>query len=487
MTSFPQLRLYRTNQRPANESGDYVLYWMIAARRTGWNFALQRAVAWCRKLGKPLIVFEPLRCDYPWASDRLHRFILDGMADNARRFSTRPAKYYPYLEPESGAGKGLLAALASRACLVVTDNFPAFFLPRMMVAAGHELTVSLEAVDGNGLLPLRAAERDYPSAFAFRRFLQKELRGHLAEPPAEDPLQSPDLPEPAGLPAGILTRWPPAEKESLEGGPDILAAMPIDHDVGPAPMTGGTLEARRRLTDFLAAGLPRYAAERNEPEADVTSGLSPYLHFGHLSAHEIFCRVTKAEGWSIGDLAPEAKGKRSGWWGMSDNAEAFLDQLITWRELGYNMCAFRDDYDRYDSLPAWVRQTLERHADDPRPYLYSLDDFEAGATHDPLWNAAQLQLVREGLIHNYLRMLWGKKILEWSRSPREALKTMIHLNNKYALDGRDPNSYSGIFWCLGRYDRGWPERPIYGKIRSMSSINTARKVGVKKYLRDYAP
>ncbi len=167
--------------------------------------------------------------------------------------------------------------------------------------------------------------------------------------------------------------------------------------------------------------------------------------------------------------------------------ESFWDELITWRELGYNMCWRRQDYDQYASLPAWARQTLADHKTDRRDHVYSLEAFESGQTHDALWNAAQHQLLREGRIHNYLRMLWGKKILEWSPTPEDALEVMIELNNKYALDGRDPNSYSGIFWVLGRYDRPWgPERPIFGKVRYMSSENTARKVRVKDYIRQYS-
>jgi deoxyribodipyrimidine photo-lyase len=193
------------------------------------------------------------------------------------------------------------------------------------------------------------------------------------------------------------------------------------------------------------------------------------------------------EGWMVQRLPSKATGSR-GWWGISDSAEAFLDQLITWRELGYNLCSSRQDYDQYESLPNWALRTLCDHAKDRRTYLYTQGQLETGATHDPLWNAAQMQLVREGRLHNYLRMLWGKKILEWSPTPEEALRVMIELNNKYALDGRDPNSYSGIFWVLGRYDRPWgPERPVFGKIRYMSSENTARKVQVKQYLKEYAP
>ena len=173
---------------------------------------------------------------------------------------------------------------------------------------------------------------------------------------------------------------------------------------------------------------------------------------------------------------------------MSEAAEAFLDELVTWRELGFNMCWQREDYDQLEGLPEWAAKTLKRHEKDKRPYLYTLEEWEEAKTHDPLWNAAQTQLIREGMIHNYLRMLWGKKILHWSKTPREALQVMIELNNKYALDGRDPNSYSGIFWVLGRYDRAWgPERDVFGKVRYMSSTNTARKLRLKEYVTKYAP
>ena len=171
------------------------------------------------------------------------------------------------------------------------------------------------------------------------------------------------------------------------------------------------------------------------------------------------------------------------------NAEQFLDQFVTWRELGYNFSSHRPgDYDSFESLPDWALETLATHARDERAVIYTLKDFASARTHDALWNAAQRQLVSEGRIHNYMRMVWGKKILEWSRTPEEALEIMIELNNRYGLDGRNPNSYSGIFWCLGRYDRPWgPERPIFGKVRYMSSENTARKLHVKEYLEKYGP
>jgi deoxyribodipyrimidine photo-lyase len=192
------------------------------------------------------------------------------------------------------------------------------------------------------------------------------------------------------------------------------------------------------------------------------------------------------EGW-LGDLPLRATGAKAGWWGVSAPAERFLDELVTWRELGFNLTSKRADYAAFESLPDWARRSLEHHADDPRDFVYTSDAFERAQTHDPLWNAAQRQLMVEGRIHTYLRMLWGKKILEWSPTPREALTTLVELNNKYALDGRDPNSYSGIFWVLGRYDRPWhPERPVFGVVRYMSSANTARKMRVKNYLRRFA-
>ena len=240
------------------------------------------------------------------------------------------------------------------------------------------------------------------------------------------------------------------------------------------------------MNEFIKRKLVDYTELRNQPEQNVSTGLSPYLHFGHISAHEIFEKAIATEDWTADCTAETSTGSSTGWWGTSAALESFLDQLITWREIGYNMCAQRGDYDQFESLPDWAQKTLRQHADDPREHIYSLEEFESANTHDPLWNAAQNQLKETGIIHNYLRMLWGKKILHWSESPREALKILIELNNKFALDGRNPNSYSGIFWCLGRYDRAWgPERPIFGKVRYITSQNTARKVRVKNYIARY--
>jgi len=480
----PPLRIRVAGERAIRPEGAFVLYWMGTARRTGWNFALQRAAEHARNLQRPLLILEPLRCTYPWASDRMHRFLIDGMADQRRALEGSGVGYLPYVETEPGQGQGLEEALAAHACVVVTDEFPTFFIPKLIAEAAARFPVRVEVVDSCGLLPLAAAGRDFTVAHSFRRFLQKTLPAHLDDFPLPDPLRPRDFPPFEGFPEGILERWPPAPQALLDGDPELLARIPIDHSVPPAPDRGGTTAARARLEAWLEDGLPRYADERNSPDRDAASGLSPWLHFGHISAHEIFARVAEREGWNPGRLAAKPHGRREGWWGMSAPAESFMDELITWREIGY-VTAFQNPagHDRYDSLPTWARATLADHSADPRPHLYTLEEFRSAATHDPLWNAAQRQLLAEGRIHNYLRMLWGKKILEWSRSPEEALDIMIELNNRYALDGRDPNSVSGIFWVLGRYDRGWPERAIYGTIRSMSSDSTRRKVELKGYLR----
>jgi deoxyribodipyrimidine photo-lyase len=476
----PPIRVRAANGQSVRRDRAWVLYWMVASRRPTFNFGLQRAAGHALALGKPLVVLEALRAGYPFASDRLHRFVLEGMAHNRAHFAVRPVLYHPYVEPTLGAGKGLLEALAAQACVVVTDEYPAFFLPRMLASAARRLDVRLEAVDGNGLLPLRAAERPLERAVDFRRLLQRALPPHLHEPPADDTLRRLSLPALDALPTSLHKRWPAAD-DTLLSDPSALARLQIDHSVPPVPYAGGTRAAVAQLRRFLSDGLDRYL-DRHHPDAHAESGLSPYLHFGHMSAHQVFAELAARQSWSPDALPAKGRGQREGWWGMSPAAEAFLDQLVTWRELGYHHCHHHRDYDTWDSLPAWARQTLTAHRSDPRPALYTQDQLERAETDDSLWNAAQRQLLAEGRIHNYLRMLWGKRVLEWCADPRDALRTLLYLNDRHAVDGRDPNSYSGITWVFGRHDRPWPERPIFGTVRSMTSRSTLKKLRLREYL-----
>lgn len=423
---------------------------------------------------------EALRCGYQWASDRMHAFILQGMQDNEAAFSRAGVTYYAYVEPESGAARGLLQALAKNACCVVTDEFPCFFLPRMVAAAAARLEVRLEVVDGNGLMPIRSTDKLFLRAVDFRRALQKTLLPHLGDSPVSDPLRGYDLGV-ARVPKDVEQVWPRATDSVLGAGPGALHALPIDHEVAPVAMRGGSEAASQRLRDFLDARLVRYG-ERSQPDSNSASGLSPYLHFGHISPHEVFAEVVKQQQWSMGQVSEQQRGQR-GWLGMDEPAEGFVDQLVTWRELGFNFTSRRDDYAEFDSLPEWARQTLAQHELDARPFTYSLDEFDQSQTHDDLWNAAQRELRETGVMQNYLRMLWGKKVLHWTRSPREAMAILIELNNRYALDGRNPNSYSGIFWVFGRYDRPWgPRREVFGAIRYMTSDSALRKLRLKGYL-----
>ena len=485
----PASRIRRLNEASYAEEAEFVLYWMIAHRRPTYNFALQRARDLALKFDRPLLILEALRHGYQWASDRLHTFILEGMAANGRAFADLPVHYYPFLETPDHCGKGLLKALANSAVAVVTDDFPAFFLPRMIDAAAEKISVPLEAVDSNGLLPMRGTDRLYKRAYHFRRYVHDVfLEGDLHWPEAEPIADSTSLADALSLPDEVLQRWPPANSDWLEADPDLLARLPIDHEIPPNPeLPGGVEAARAKLTYFLDHHLAQYHERQKELTESGESGLSPYLHFGHISPHRIFDAIRDREDWTIDAVDAERRAKNEGFWGTSDGAESYLDELITWRELGFNRCALDPTgYADYDTLPDWAIETLADHADDPRPHIYDLHQFEAARTHDELWNAAQHQLVTEGTMHGYLRMLWGKKILHWSQSPQQALAIMIELNNKYALDGRDPNSYNGIFWILGRFDRAWgPEREVFGKVRYMTSDSTRRKFKVHNYLEQY--
>ena len=409
------------------------------------------------------------------------------MNANRKAFQTTPVFYYPFVETRPKSGKGLLAALSHIACVVVTDDYPGFFLPRMITAAARISSVRMEKLDSNGIVPLRAGDRIFTTAHSFRRWMQHRIIAFLHDAPNADPLATAgSFPDAAPPPNDILSQWPPAPPVYLDAAPDFLATLPIDHTVKPVTLQGGYVAAQDILNGFLPS-LTTYHQTRQHPDMDATSHLSPYLHFGFIASHDILNRILQQENGAPDRFGKHITGSASGFWGIGDGAEAFLDELIVWREIGFNWTFLADGDDRYGALPQWALKTLASHAADPRPYNYSLEDFENAATHDPLWNAAQRQLLHEGRIHNYLRMLWGKKILHWSKSPETALSIMMELNNRYALDGRDPNSLSGIFWVLGRYDRAWgPRRPVFGTVRYMSSRRTLKKVRVRDYLQKYA-
>jgi deoxyribodipyrimidine photo-lyase len=479
----PRERIRVIGEKNVRADGAYVLYWMVASRRSAWNHALDRAVDHAEALGRPLVVLEALRCAYPYASDRHHRYVLDGMADNAAAFVGR-ATYLPYVEPQPGAGRGLVEALAAQACVVITDDAPVLFLRRMVEAAGRRSPVRVEAVDSCGVVPLSVVPKTFDAARWYRSFLQKEGVAWVTRAPGADPVARLSRREVVDLSA--VSDWP-AASPGLLAGTEGLDAFPIDHAVKPVRERGGREAGRAALQRFVSGSLAKYGDRKRSLEKDGTSGLSGYLHWGHLSAHEVFAAVADEEGWDSTRLSKPKAGIREGFWGISEPAEVFVDELLVWRELAWSWAHFRPDWAAYASLPEWARRTLEAHAEDRRQ-IYTFEELRDARTEDPLWNAAQRQLRVDGRIASYLRMLWGKRIVEWTESPQRALEIMLELNDRYAVDGRDPNSVAGVTWVLGRFDRPWPpDKPILGTLRPMSSRSTATKMDIQPYLKRYGP
>ena len=487
MKSINSLRVFHQKGGDPNQDGRYVLYWMQINRRLQYNYALEYAVAWANKLGLPLVIYEALGVQNRWGSDRFFSFMLDGVMENAAECASRGFTYYPYLEDRPGASKGLIDALSADAAIVISDEYPVYIIRSLNRYLRAKSRVPFITVDSNGIIPLGVTDKAPYSAYVFRRVMQRVFVECVTHPPKEDPLA--ELVNRSNPLAGWVgfERWPSGGRYFAESA-RFIASLPIDHSVDVLPIRGTRAEGLRVMERFLDERLMIYGEERNHPDHDAASGLSPWLHFGKVSEYEVAkaALARQPQGWDVMDIVPK-NGQREGFFGGLPTIESFMDELITWREVGFHFCHHTPNYDAYESLPGWARATLDHHAADPRPVVYSYEQLEQSQTHDRVWNAAQRQLREEGIIiHNYLRMLWGKNILEWSPDPRTSLDWMIELNNRWATDGRDPSSYSGIFWCLGRFDRPWaPERPIFGQIRYMSTDSTLKKLKLKQYLERY--
>jgi len=323
------------------------------------------------------------------------------------------------------------------------------------------------------------------NAYFFRKIMQRNFIDCYTHPPKENPLEDLKNRDKIELGTDFYERYPSAE-DHLQDPDSFIEGLPINHEVGKVELTGTRQAGLGKLGHFIQYGLSKYDEHRNDPDEHAASGLSPWLHFGKISEYEIVRTMLdhQPEGWDLDNIT-DNNGSTGGFFNGDSNIDAFLDEVITWREVGFHFAHYEPDYDQYETLPDWALQTLEEHKSDPREYTYELEEFAESQTHDEIWNAAQTQLREEGVMHNYLRMLWGKKVLEWTPNPETALAYLIELNNRYAIDGRDPNSYSGIFWIFGRFDRAWQERPIYGKVRYMTSDSTRRKLKLNKYLDTY--
>jgi deoxyribodipyrimidine photo-lyase len=433
---------------PPDTEGKCIVYWMQRAQRALDNPALDVAVEAANALRKPLVVFLGLVPFYPNANLRHYTFLVQGIPDLARRLRRRGAGFVLRRYP---AHQLLKFCDEVRPSLVVSDENPLREPERWRRTAADRLRVPLWTVDADVIVPSRLLEKEQYAA----RTIRPRLRAYFDEfliPPA-----NPKARMPWKRPTGLA---------SLPCDFDFLEGFPIDRSVQPvSTFPGGTGEALRVLDRFIRQRLTGYAAGRNRPELDGTSQLSPYLHFGHIGPHTVALTVKNAD-------APR------------ENREAFLEELIVRRELAANFVRFNPRYDRLESCEPWALRTLKDHRRDEREHTYSERQLEDAETHDPLWNAAQKQMVTDGWMHGYLRMYWAKKILEWTRSPEEAYDVAVRLNDRYELDGRDPNGYAGVAWAIGgKHDRAWgPERPVYGKIRYMSYASTSRKFDSRRYI-----
>jgi deoxyribodipyrimidine photo-lyase len=447
-------RVVRLNDKPANEKGRYMLYWMQMYKRVDGNHSLIWAIRKSNELKLPLVVYEGLKYYYPWANDRIHTFILEGVEEKREAFEKLGIRYIFYLQKDKTSPKQTVAKLANDAALIVTDDFPCFIIPEHNRRIAEKAAIAVHAVDSNGIVPMSKFEKEEYAAYTIRPKIKKLLDRYL-KPQPEESVEKDSL--------GIEVDCPETEV-TADNISKLVAECDIDHSVAPSNVYhGGTEAGRKRLKNFVENILPDYEIARSKPDRDGSSRLSSYLHFGFLSPLEIALAVRDSDA---------SQGSK----------DAYLEELIVRRELSYNMTRFNDKYDSLEALPPWVHKTMREHADDERQFFYSLEQLEAGETHDELWNAAQREMVATGEMHNYVRMLWGKNVIAWSPSYEVAFETLVHLNNKYCLDGRNPNSYAGILWCFGKHDRPWMERDVFGTIRYMTSGSTGKKFDSKKYI-----
>ncbi len=436
--------------------GEYVLYWMQSTHRFEENWALRQAVLHADRLGKPLLVHQGLDPTYPHASDRFHTVILENARALHRRAEALGFRYQFVLRRRRDDDRRVVDRLAARAALVVTDRFPTAGIAERTARFAARAPCRVDTVESHGIIASGHFVKEEYAARTIRPKIAKVL--DLALEPVEERAARRELTD---------KLWNSLDVDRLDlDRADLareIAACEIDHTVPAVPFASGLAGARARLAHFCAQTLPDYAERRNEPsDTEGSSRLSPYLHFGQISAAEVL-RTVRASG-------------------HVESAKKFEDELVTWRELALNFCLMNPNHAKLKGLPDWVHRTMDAHKDDDREATYSRDELEDARTHDELWNAAQRELVRTGYMHNVTRMLWGKSVLLWTRRYKLALEHLIHLNNKYALDGRDPSSYGGIQWCFGKFDRPWFDKPVWGVIRPMSLARAREKFDAEAYM-----
>ena len=441
-------RIQPLNDCPVRH-GEFVLYWMQASQREAYNHALEYAIRQGNERNQPIVVVFGITDRFPEANERHYNFMIEGLREVQQALQRRGIQFVAqHQSPEMAA-----LQMAGNASMVVTDRGYLRIQKAWRQKVAEKAPCLVVQVESDVVVPVEvASDKEAYAASTLRPKIKIHLDRFL-----------------------VPMKRRPVKRDSLSLQFDSLDIMQTDVvqsqlrvDSGVAPVDsfrGGTGNATRLLNQFVSRKLRYYHERRNDPCTDYGSHMSPYLHFGQISPLYIALKVRQAHGKPI-----EAK-------------EAYLEELIVRRELSMNFVDYNPHYDAFKALPDWAKKTLRAHKKDPREYLYSPDDLEHARTHDPYWNAAQKEMVATGKMHNYMRMYWGKKILEWSPTPEEAFRTSLYLNNKYELDGRDPNGFTGVAWCFGKHDRAWPERPTFGKVRYMNEAGLRRKFDIEAYVR----
>jgi len=441
-------RIQVTNDAPIR-SGRYVLYWMQASQRAEYNHALEYAVHQANECDRPLVVVFALTDRFPEANLRHYAFMLEGLQETRQTLHKRGIQLVACCRSPDKAA----IEWGRQASLIVTDRGYLRIQKAWREELARNAGCRVVQVESDVVVPVEVASGKAEYAAAT---LRPKLHRHIdrfLRPLKSSPLRRDSL----GL------RF---DGVNLDDTASILNALDLDRSVVPVRrFKGGASIGRRLLDEFIATRVKDYAELRGDPSLNIESHMSPYLHFGQLSPIEIALRVRRKEGVH------------------GPSVESYLEELIVRRELSINFVHFHPDYDTYAALPGWAKDSLRQHARDRRDPTYNPQTLEQGETHDVYWNAAMREMRLTGKMHNYMRMYWGKKIIEWTHSPEEAFHTAMHLNNKYFLDGRDPNSYAGIAWCFGKHDRPWTERPIFGKVRYMNAAGLKRKFDIETYVR----
>jgi deoxyribodipyrimidine photo-lyase len=433
----------------APRTGRYVLYWMQQSQRAFWNHALEYAIERADELKLPVVACFGLTGRFPGANERHYAFMLEGLSET-RAALARKGIGLVVLPGEPDACAVDLGKVAS---LVVTDRGYLRVQRVWRARAAAALGCPLIQVESDVVVPVETASpKEEYAAATLRPKIKRQLDAHLLPVRERTPKKS----------STELDLDIDAEPLDLGDVSAILRGLDLDRSVKPVSwITGGSSRARKLLAEFIGSKLDRFADLRNDPSVDYLSHMSPYLHFGQISPLEIALAVLEAD---------------------SPGTGSFIEELIVRRELGMNFVHYNTRYDAFDGLPSWALKTLRGHEIDRRSPLYSLDELEGAKTHDPFWNAAQREMAIRGKMHGYMRMYWGKKILEWSGTPAEAFARALSLNDKYSIDGRDPNGFSGVAWCFGKHDRPWAERPVFGSVRYMNANGLKRKFDIDAYV-----